>query len=176
MISSKTGIMRSPRKAQRLVSALAVLAVISAGGCNSAQVMTHGSVITQDQIDLVPIGSSRDQVLLAMGSPSTTGSFDGDVYYYISQKKQKTLAYQKSQVVDQRVVAVYFDQENIVTRVADYGLKDGRVFDFISRTTPTSGRDLTFLGQILAGPASGKAPPISPLGGGGVGGSKLPGS
>ncbi len=151
--------------------------VLGAAGCNATQVLTHGSVISQDQIDLIPIGSSRDQVLLAMGSPSTTGSFDNEVFYYMAQKKQKTFAYQKAKVVDQRVVAVYFDAENVVARVADYGLKDGKVFDFVSRTTPTGGRDLTFLGQIFAGPASGsKTPPIAPLGGGGVGGTKLPGS
>ncbi len=152
-------------------------AVLGVSACNASQVLTHGSVVSQDQIDLIPVGSSRDQVLLAMGSPSTTGSFDNEVFYYIAQKKQKTFAYQKPKMVDQRVVAVYFDAENVVSRVADYGLKDGKVFDFISRTTPTGGRDLTFLGQIFAGPASGsKTPPISPLGGGGVGGTKLPGS
>ena len=33
------------------------------------------------------------------------------------------------------------------------------VFDLISRTTPTGGRDLTFLGQLLAGPGEGGAMP-----------------
>ncbi|MEM7290498.1 MAG: outer membrane protein assembly factor BamE, partial [Pseudomonadota bacterium] len=36
----------------------------------------------------------------------------------------------------------------------------GRVFDFISRTTPTGGEDFTFLRQIL----SGRATPSSVLG------------
>ncbi len=54
-------------------------------------------------------------------------------------------------VVDQRVVAVYFDQKDQVARVANYGLKDGKVFDFISRTTPTGGADQSFLQQILSG-------------------------
>ncbi|RYE66989.1 MAG: outer membrane protein assembly factor BamE, partial [Rhizobiaceae bacterium] len=30
-------------------------------------------------------------------------------------------------------------------------LQDGKVFDTISRTTPTGGRDLTFLQQLLSG-------------------------
>ena len=156
-------------------SAALGLALLLAG-CNSSQVLTHGAVVTQDQIDLVPTGASRDQVLLALGTPSTTGSFDSEVFYYISQKKERRYAYQKSRVVDQRVIAVYFGDDQTVQRVADYGMQDGRVFDFISRTTPTGGKDLTFLGQILAGPGSGKAPPINPLGGsvgggpGGIGG------
>lgn len=163
-----------PYGLRRSAAAAAIVACVSVAGCNTAQVLTHGAVITQDQIDLIPVGSSRDQVMLALGSPSTTGSFDNEVFYYISQKKQKNFAYQKARVVDQRVIAVYFDANQTVTRVADYGIQDGKVFDFITRTTPTGGRDLTFLGQILSGPSSG-APPINPLGGGGVG-SGIPGA
>jgi outer membrane protein assembly factor BamE (lipoprotein component of BamABCDE complex) len=151
-------------------SAAMTAALLALAGCNPTQVMVHGAVVTQDQVDLIPAGSSRDQVLLALGSPSTTGSFESsETYYYISQKRQKTFAYQKPKVVDQRVLAVYFDETGIVSRVADYGIKDGKVFDFISRTTPTGGKDLNFLGQILAGPTSNKKAPITPLPGGGVG-------
>jgi hypothetical protein len=33
--------------------------------------------------------------------------------------------------------------------LAEYGLKDGKVFDFISRTTPTSGNDLNLISTIV---------------------------
>ena len=46
-------------------------------------------------------------------------------------------------MVDQRVIAVYFDNNRRVERLADYGLKDGKVFDYVSRTTPTSGSELS---------------------------------
>jgi outer membrane protein assembly factor BamE (lipoprotein component of BamABCDE complex) len=49
------------------------------------------------------------------------------------------------------VLAVYFNQGFKVERVALYGQQDGRVFDFISRTTPTSGGEQAFLGQLLRG-------------------------
>ena len=55
--------------------------------------------------------------------------------------------------VEQRMLAVYFDKDGKVSSVANYGLQDGKVFDFISRTTPTGGKDLTFLGQLLRAPA-----------------------
>ena len=164
---ARAGVLRSSSAAIAIAATVAAASFLTA--CNTQQIMTHGAVITRDQIDLVPVGSSKDQVLLALGTPSTTGAFDGEVYYYISQKKQKNFAFQKGKIVEQRVIAVYFDETQIVTRVADYGLQDGKVFDFISRTTPTTGRDLTFLGQILA-PSSSKAPPINPLPSGPVGG------
>jgi outer membrane protein assembly factor BamE (lipoprotein component of BamABCDE complex) len=102
-------------------------------------------------LEQVPVGSSKEQVLIALGTPSTTGNFGGEVFYYISQTRHRPVAFMPDKVVDQRVVAVYFDDKETVTRVANYGLKDGVVFDFISRTTPTGGGDQTFLQQVLAG-------------------------
>jgi outer membrane protein assembly factor BamE (lipoprotein component of BamABCDE complex) len=52
-------------------------------------------------------------------------------------------------VVDQRVVAVYFDKKRRVERLANYGLQDGKIFDFVSRTTPTAGQELSYLTYIF---------------------------
>ena len=49
------------------------------------------------------------------------------------------------------MLAVYFGEDGRVTNIANYGMQDGKVFDFISRTTPTGGKDQNFLGQLLAG-------------------------
>ena len=88
-------------------------------------------------------------MLLALGSPSTTATFDTEVFYYISQKRVRPVAFMEPRLVDQRVLAVYFDGEGRVANIANYGLQNGQLFDFISRTTPTGGRDASFLGQIL---------------------------
>lgn len=122
----------------------------------------HGYVVSQTALQQVPVGSSRDQVLIALGSPSTTGEFGGQVFYYISQTRRKPAAFMLSRVVEQHVVAVYFDNKDRVTKLADYGLQDGKVFDFITRTTPTSGRDITFVQQVL-----GAKPNASSIFGGG---------
>jgi outer membrane protein assembly factor BamE (lipoprotein component of BamABCDE complex) len=52
-------------------------------------------------------------------------------------------------VVDQRVIAVYFDKDRRVRRLANYGLKDGKIFDFVSQTTPTGGKERNFLGNLF---------------------------
>jgi outer membrane protein assembly factor BamE (lipoprotein component of BamABCDE complex) len=95
--------------------------------------------------------------MLALGSPSTTATFDNEVFYYISQKRVRPVAFMNPRLVEQRILAVYFGADNTVTRIANYGLQDGRVFDFISRTTPTGGKDSSFLGSILSdeGPSGG---------------------
>ena len=43
------------------------------------------------------------------------------------------------------------------TQLAHYTLQDGKVFDMITRTTPTGGKEMTFLGQLLSGNGIGKS-------------------
>lgn len=117
----------------------------------------HGYQFSKQQLEQVPIGASKEQVDFVLGTPSTTGTFDGEVYYYISQNVEQT-AFLRPRITDQQVLAVYFDRDDRVTRIANYGLQDGRVFDFIGRKTPTGGKELTFLQQILR--ASRMANPI----------------
>ena len=141
-----------------LAAGMAVIALLAVAGCQSSSgerglgtTTQHGYVVSPTALEQVPVGSSRDQVLIALGSPSTTGNYGNEVYYYISQTRYRAAAFMPDKVVDQRVVAVYFDGESNVERVANYGLQDGKVFDFISRTTPTGGADQNFLQQVLSG-------------------------
>lgn len=130
----------------------------SSGDLNPRQSFTQGYVIDEQMLELVPVGSSREQVQLALGTPTTTATFDNETYYYISQTAVRNVAFQNPRVVDRRILAVYFGDDNRVSNIAHYGLQDGRVFDFISRTTPTSGRDINFIQGLITGLGSGRPP------------------
>lgn len=147
---------QTPQKRYKYLKQIgvAIIALPLIAGCVQQRVFNNGPQITQDQLDLIPVGSSQEQVLLALGSPSTRGQFDSEVFYYISQKRAKTYEFERMKLIDQKVLAVYFDESQEVQRVANFGVQDGKVFDFISRTTPTGGKDFTFLRQVLTGRAS----------------------
>ncbi|MEM9734526.1 MAG: outer membrane protein assembly factor BamE [Pseudomonadota bacterium] len=141
-------------------AALALGCALLMSGCNSTkQVLSHGYQLNEESLQLVPEGSSRDQVLLTLGTPSTTQQqLDGtETFYYISLKKSRPVAFARPRVVDQRVLAIYLGQDDTVTRIANYGLKDGKVFDFVRRVTPTGGRELSFVSQLLRA-ATGASP------------------
>jgi len=146
-------------KSDRNFIGTAAIALILSGAaltsCKTTEIMNNGYVFDQQSLDLVPVGSSREQVLLSLGTPSTTATFDTEVFYYISQKRIRQAAFMKPKLVDQTVLAIYFDKDGVVAQRANYTLKDGKVFDMISRTTPTGGKDLTFLQQLLSGSGSG---------------------
>ena len=51
--------------------------------------------------------------------------------------------------MDRRVVAVYFDKSRRVQRLANYGVKDGKIFDYVSRTTASGGQELNYLTYVF---------------------------
>ncbi len=53
------------------------------------------------------------------------------------------------QMEDQNVLAIYYGKGGKVERIANYGMKDGKVFDFVSRTTPTGGQEPDFLRNMF---------------------------
>jgi outer membrane protein assembly factor BamE (lipoprotein component of BamABCDE complex) len=147
-----------------LAPVLATAAALLLAGCSTSGVLStsetykQGYVIDEQTLELVPPGSSREQVLLSLGTPTTSETYDNEVFYYISQTRKRNAAFLKAKLIDQRVLAVYFNEDNTVERIANYGLQDGKLFDFVTRTTATAGKDTTFLGQILSGSLSGTSP------------------
>lgn len=129
----------------------AVLALgLALGACLSDQGPGYrGYVLDEKTLDQIRPGSSAEQVILVLGTPSTTSTVGGGTYYYISQKISQRFQFMEEKITDQRVVAIYLDKNNKVERVANYGLKDGVIFDFISRTTPTGGQDNHFLTSLF---------------------------
>ena len=134
---------------KRMAAAALLAAAVPALSACTSQVQTHGYLLSQSALEQVKVGSSQEQVLVVLGTPSTTATLQGEVYYYISTKTKQTVAFMKPSVVDQSVLAVYFNKNRKVERIANYGLKDGVVFDFIGRSTPTSGQEITFLSRVL---------------------------
>jgi outer membrane protein assembly factor BamE (lipoprotein component of BamABCDE complex) len=132
------------------LAALALGLALAACSGSFTQVYRRGYVVPEGALEQVPLGASQEQVLIVLGTPSTVATVSGEAFYYISQRAEQDLAFMPQKVTNQRVVAVYFDRSRRVERVANYGLKDGRVFDFVSRTTPTSGAELNLLNYIFA--------------------------
>jgi outer membrane protein assembly factor BamE (lipoprotein component of BamABCDE complex) len=131
-------------------SATVVLALgLLLGGCLFSETYQRGYIVPEGALEQLPIGSSQEQVLIVLGTPSTVATVSGEAFYYISQRAERGAAFLHQDVVDQRVIAVYFDRSRRVERLANYGLRDGRVFDFISRTTPTSGKEVTLINAMF---------------------------
>src|ERR1700739_2684991 len=83
----------------------------------------------QETLSQIPVGApTKPQALATLGPPSTTSTIGGDAWYYIGQKMHQALAFMPVQMTDQHVLAIYFDKSGKVSRIANYGMQDGKVF------------------------------------------------
>lgn len=134
-------------RALRNVAAVALVCAVL-GACAGEQ-FQKGYILPPGALEQIPIGASQDQVLIVMGTPSTVATLNGEVFYYISQRAERKVAFMPQQITDQRVIAIYFDKNRQVVRLANYGMKDGKIFDFISRTTASGGQEISYLAPLF---------------------------
>jgi outer membrane protein assembly factor BamE (lipoprotein component of BamABCDE complex) len=108
-------------------------------GCGAATITKHGQQFRATDLQSVQPGMSQDQVRTTLGTPATTAIVgDGHAFYYISSTDQQKSFFLPTES-DRQVVAVYFNHGGTVESIANYGLKDGKVFDFVSRKTAAPG-------------------------------------
>ncbi len=116
-----------------------------------AEQFHRGYLIDEQLLGQVKPGMSAEQVLQVLGTPSTVSTVGNKSWYYISQGTRRRVQFLNPSTTNQRVTAVYVNQGLRVERVALYGLEDGKVFDFITRTTPAGGGDQNFVSQLFRG-------------------------
>jgi len=137
-------------------------------GCGG-NTIRQGHLFQEEDLAQVRPGMGKDQVVLALGTPDTQSVAGGTpAYYYISTTAEQPLAFMTPQVTDRRIVAIYFNNKERVEQVANYGLKDGKVVDFVTRETPTYSRDQGLLKELFRDIGAGPALP-------GIGGRGTPG-
>jgi outer membrane protein assembly factor BamE (lipoprotein component of BamABCDE complex) len=129
----------------------ASVAVMAAGLMSCSPIVDYRGYLPKgEDMQKIQSGMSKTEVEAILGSPSTTAtiSTSGDSYYYISSTIEQTAFFQPK-VVDRQIFAVRFDRDDRVEKFANYGLEDGIIVDFISRETPTRGKELGILQQLF---------------------------
>jgi len=113
---------------------------LSMAGC-AATVTRHGHLFQENDLQQIQPGMSAEQVKLTLGTPTTTSTAgNANAFYYMSSTMKQT-SFMAPSETDRQVVAVYFNKVGTVERVANYGMKDGKVFDTISRTTASANQN-----------------------------------
>jgi len=134
------------------IVAVGLLATAGAAGlsaCAPIQSYSGFQTIESDPKDVKVGTDTKSTVRGRLGSPSATSTFDNNTWFYMNQLKSR-VAFQRPAIVARNVVAITFNKDSeVVTGVNSYTLKDGKVIAFNGRETPTRGRELTILEQIL---------------------------
>ena len=130
-------------------TALALVLATALSACTTAGPQVQGYVIDEQAVAEVKPGMDAKKVLQILGTPSTVSTVGNQSWYYISQNTNREYMFERPEITDQSVLAVLFTKSLKVERVANYGMKDGEVFDFNTNTTPTGGTSLSIVRQML---------------------------
>ncbi len=133
---------------QRLI----LLSVFLAAGCApiARPINDHrGYVPDQEKVAAIKPGvDTKTTVATQLGTPSTAANFDGETWYYVASD-QRTFLYRRPKVLKQEVLAIRFDSADLVSEVNRFDLSDAKKVDYVDRETPTRGKELSLLQQLL---------------------------
>jgi len=117
-------------------------------GC-SADVSVRGNTVNQEKLTQIKPGiQDRGGVQKLLGSPTNVATFNGETWYYISQKERST-AFAKPKPLTRKVIAISFNSAGRVAKVKKYTLADGRVIEPTKRNTPTPGQEFSLIRQLI---------------------------
>ena len=130
------------------VLGVALMLALALTACR-ARIDDRGYMPDPDDVARIKPGmQGRDEVREILGSPSSVSTFSDSHWYYIS-KKTSTTAFFKPETLEQKVIEVDFDEAGLVSDVRNYSLKDGEKIDPVERKTPSPGRELGFMEQLI---------------------------
>ena len=129
--------------------AAASLAGALASGCAPIREQNGYQAIEHKPADMKVGTDTKSAVLDALGSPSAVSTFDPNVWFYMSQRTNQ-MSFHAIRVTRRNVIQITFDKESEkVTDVKTYTLKDGKIIAYNGRETPTRGRELSAIEQLL---------------------------
>lgn len=121
---------------------------VTLAGC-SPVVATRGNLIEDRDLAKLEVDQmNRIDVLNLFGTPTSRATFDQDTWYYIGQTTEQT-AFFEPDVTERRILKLQFDHQGVLREVEELSLEDAQQVDTVSRETPTRGRQLGVLEQLL---------------------------
>jgi len=146
MTLSRPALVRSA--APRWLRASALIALLGLAACQ-ARIDVRGHVPDDDSVARLQVGvQGREDVRDLLGSPSSITPFGDETWLYIS-RKTRSMAFLSPKILEQQVVAIVFDPQGRVADIRQLELADGKVVNHVARVTPSPGKELSFLEQLI---------------------------
>ncbi len=131
-----------------LPAAVAALATLGLAAC-SQDIHVRGNLPDPEVVSSIAPGlDSREDIARRFGTPSTLSTFQDRKWYYIGQKVSQ-FAFLGPKVLERQVLEISFDERGLVQEAKTYSMADGQDIEPVARTTPTEGREITVLQQLL---------------------------
>ncbi len=131
----------------RMLLCSAVAAGLTAG-C-SETIHTRGNFPDPKVIAQIKPGKqTRGEITRLLGTPSTIARYEQETWLYIGGRV-KSKSFFKPEVLERRVLGIQFDKRGIVKEVQTHDASKAKTVELVDRETPTKGKELTFLQQLV---------------------------
>ena len=128
-----------------------LFAVIALSACSSDVFVSHcGNMPTEERIEQIKKGQTKDEVLDILGSPSSIVSLDQNTWIYMSSKIKK-VAFFKPQELDRDVLTIRFNNYNQVSSIERLNKNQGNQVEIRAEETATEGNKQGFFEKYFGG-------------------------
>jgi len=135
--------MRRPIATIAIAAALTVATVACA-----PRTANRGNIPTVSQLEKLKVGKHSKEYVRGILGTSTVSTLDKDVWYYIGRRTERWAFFEES-VLEQQIVAVYFDPKGTIEHIQTYDKNDSREIEIVEGKTATSGHELGVIEQII---------------------------
>lgn len=112
-------------------------------------VAKRGNSVDDENLRQIKVGeSTREDVARILGSPTQMSTFDDKIWYYIGRRTEQS-AFLDPELIEQKIVAIKFTPEGMVEKINQGSNKYAEVIDPINAKTPTYGKEVTIMQQLL---------------------------
>ena len=112
-------------------------------------IANRGNLIDEEKLSSIePEFSTREDVVILLGSPTQVATFDENTWYYFGRSTQQT-SFLDPEVIEQKAITVTFNDAGYVLTVEKQDPEQARAVAPIARRTPTYGRKTTIIEQLV---------------------------
>ncbi len=115
----------------------------------SPTIAKRGNAVEDAALKQIKVGeSTREDVARILGTPTQMSTFDDKIWYYIGRRTEQT-AFFDPELMEEKIVAIKFTPEGKVEKINESNDKYAEVIDPVSDKTPTYGKEITVMQQLL---------------------------
>tara|TARA_Y100000389_G_scaffold146550_1_gene145293 strand:+ start:58 stop:543 length:486 start_codon:yes stop_codon:yes gene_type:complete len=131
-----------------------ILFSLIVANCSFKKVVKHHGVpfLEKKQASLIINKSNKNDIKKILGSPSTTGKFDTDVWIYIERKQTQSQLKNlgKMKIFKNDILVLDFDKYGILLNKEFYNIDDMKEIDKVKTTTKAGFERKSFIYNIFS--------------------------
>jgi len=125
-----------------------VVAALGVSACEE-RINVRGNIPHPADIAKIKKGfHKKSDIENMLGTPSTVATFKEETWYYIGGRV-KTQSFFKPEFLDRKIFVVNFNSAGVVESFEAKDAPNNKNFKLVERETPTKGKDLTVIQQLI---------------------------